>query len=303
MGGPRAVAELSLRTFDKRGVEISGPTAIKRDQKASSSRRTSDPAPGQLRSLVGLKNLGNTCYMNSCIQCLSHTENLRALLQTAMDNRQINQQSRYKGGVAKAMTELVGRLYRGAPRTAEVPKDLKREMGRVHRMFAGFAQQDSQELLRYLLDGLHEDTNRIKGTVKWQELKDIDGESDENKAARYWENHVERNDSPITDLFTGQLMSVLTCGACGHRSASFDPVMDVSVPLVKPSGRKVEQLNTLKKCLDEYVAEELLQKMEQVYCSKCKAHKDHTKSLSFARLPKILVVHLKRFERNRKLTT
>ena len=112
-----------------------------------------------------------------------------------------------------------------------------------------------------------------------EELKDIDGESDENKAARYWENHVERNDSPITDLFTGQLMSVLTCRACGHRSASFDPVMDVSVPLVKPSGRKMQQLNTLTKCLDEYVAEELLQKMEQVYCSKCKDHKDHTKSL------------------------
>jgi CRP-like cAMP-binding protein len=306
MGGARAVADLSLRTFDKRGVEISGPTAVKRDQKSNSGRRSahgSGSSPGQLRSLVGLKNLGNTCYMNSCIQCLSHTENLRPLLQTAMDNRQINQQSRYKGGVAKAMTELVSRLYRGVPRTAEVPKDLKREMGRVHRMFAGFAQQDSQELLRYLLDGLHEDTNRIKGKVKWEELKDIDGESDENKAARYWENHVERNDSPITDLFTGQLMSVLTCRSCGHRSASFDPVMDVSVPLVKPSGRKMEQLNTLKKCLDEYVAEELLQKMEQVYCSKCKDHKDHTKSLSFARLPKILVVHLKRFERNRKLTT
>ena len=307
MGGPLPLSELPLRTYDKRGVELTGPTAVKRDQKSSSRSSEPAPAPGKRkssgRSLVGLKNLGNTCYMNSCIQCLSHTEDLRPKLQTAMDNRQINQQSRYKGGVAKAMTELVVRLNRGAPKTAEVPKDLKREMGRVHRMFAGFAQQDSQELLRYLLDGLHEDTNRIKGKVKWEELKDIEGESDENKAARYWENHSVRNDSPITDLFTGQLMSVLKCKACGHRSASFDPVMDVSVPLVKPSGRKMESLNTLKKCLDEYVAEELLQKMEAVYCSKCKDHKSHTKSLSFARLPKVLVVHLKRFERNRKLTT
>ena len=291
VGGGRALAELPLRTFDKRGVEVTGPTAVKKELKSGSGERSSaEPArkkdtPG--RSLVGLKNLGNTCYMNSCLQCLSHTEDLRPLLQSAMDNRQINQQSRYKGGVAKAMTELVAKMYRGAPRTAEAPKDLKREMGRVHRMFAGFAQQDSQELLRYLLDGLHEDTNRIKGKIKWEELKDIDGEVDENKAARYWENHSVRNDSPITDLFTGQLMSVLKCQGCGHRSASFDPVMDVSVPLVKPTAKKVEPLNTLKKCMDEYVAEELLQKMEAVYCSKCKDHKAHTKSLSFSRLPKV----------------
>ena len=300
LGGAQQLKELPLRTFDKRGVEVSGPTAKPSSARAARRVGAGGGVNGERRSLVGLKNLGNTCYMNSCVQCLSHTEDLRVKLLAARDGKEINQASRYKGKVAFAMTELVKNLHRGPPKSACVPRELKREMGHVHRMFAGFAQQDSQEFLRYLLDALEEDTNRVRGKLRWEELKDIDRESDENKAARYWEYHASRNNSPITDLFTGQLMSVLKCQACSHRSASFDPVMDLSVPLVKANGRGA--LRTLTDCLDEFVAEELLQKMEAVYCSRCKDHQNHTKALSVARLPKILVVHLKRFEPRRKIT-
>jgi hypothetical protein len=60
---------------------------------------------------------------------------------------------------------------------------------------------------------------------------------------------------------------------------------------------------TLAACLEQYVSEELMQGMDEAYCSKCKKHGPAKKRLSFARLPRVLVVHLKRFEPRRKLTT
>ena len=70
-----------------------------------------------------------------------------------------------------------------------------------------------------------------------QELKDIDGELDEDKAERYWQNHISRNDSVVMDLFGGQLMSELNCCKCRNRSVSFDPFMDLSVQLVRAGAR------------------------------------------------------------------
>ena len=63
----------------------------------------------------------------------------------------------------------------------------------------------------------------MREKLKWVELKDIDHEPDEDKAARYWDNHTSRNDGVIMDLFGGQLMSELNCCKCRYRSASFDP--------------------------------------------------------------------------------
>jgi ubiquitin C-terminal hydrolase len=79
------------------------------------------------------------------------------------------------------------------------------------------------------------DSNRIRGKLKWEELKDIDGETDKAKQERYWKNHKQRNDSPITDIFTGQLMSELVCQKCQHRSLNFDPFEDISVELKRLS--------------------------------------------------------------------
>ena len=57
----------------------------------------------------------------------------------------------------------------------------------------------SQELLSFLLDGLHEDLNRVKCKPD-AEAKDGDGRSDEDIADEYWQNHLARNDSIIVDL-------------------------------------------------------------------------------------------------------
>ena len=76
-------------------------------------------------------------------------------------------------------------------------------ISRYSQNFSGFQQQDSQELLAFLLDGLHEDLNRVVNKP-YDELKDSDGRPDDVVAQEAWENHVRRNKSVIVDLFHGK---------------------------------------------------------------------------------------------------
>ncbi|CAB1348315.1 unnamed protein product, partial [Coregonus sp. 'balchen'] len=116
--------------------------------------------------------------------------------------------------------------------------------------FNGFQQQDSQELLAFLLDGLHEDLNRVH-EKPYVELKDSNGRPDWEVALEAWENHLRRNRSIVVDLFHGQLKSQVKCKTCGHISARFDPFNFLSLPLPMDSSMHLEitgedwDLNTL----------------------------------------------------------
>lgn len=96
-----------------------------------------------------------------------------------------------------------------------------------------------QELLAFLLDGLHEDLNRVP-VKPYSELEDSDGRPDLIVAQEAWENHVLRNKSIIVDLFHGQLKSKVTCKVCGHESVRFDPFTYLSLPLPMESSVRIE---------------------------------------------------------------
>lgn len=86
--------------------------------------------------------------------------------------------------------------------------------------------------MSYLLDGLHEDLNRVINKPIVQEVESK-GRPDEIVAAESWENHLKRNDSIIVDLFHGQFKSKIICPSqsCGKVSITFDPFQMVSLPI------------------------------------------------------------------------
>ncbi len=100
-------------------------------------------------------------------------------------------------------------------------------------------QQDSHELLAFLLDGLHEDLNRI---IKkpYVELGSHVGKTDEVFAEESWQDHKKRNDSIIVDIFHGLLKSTLNCLLCKEISIKFDPFCYLSLPLPSKKERLVE---------------------------------------------------------------
>ncbi|KAJ8458085.1 hypothetical protein OPV22_031011 [Ensete ventricosum] len=172
----------------------------------------------------------------NAIQCLVHTPEFARYFRE--DYRQeINWQNPLGmvGELALAFGELLRKLW--APgRTPVSPRPFKTKLARFAPQFSGNNQHDSQELLAFLLDGLHEDLNRVKHKP-YIKSKDTDGRPDEEVADEYWANHIARNDSIIVDVCQGQYKSTLVCPVCGKVSVTFDPFMYLSLPLQSASTR------------------------------------------------------------------
>ncbi|KAK4262966.1 hypothetical protein QN277_028451 [Acacia crassicarpa] len=189
-----------------------------------------DPYRGERNGLAGLQNLGNTCFMNSALQCLVHTPPLaNYFLQDYSEEINVDNPLGMHGELALAFGELLRKLW-SSGRTAVAPRAFKGKLGRFAPQFSGYNQHDSQELLAFLLDGLHEDLNRVK-QKPYIETKDSDGRPDEEVAYECWKNHIARNDSLIVDVCQGQYKSTLVCPVCGKISITFDPFMYLSLPL------------------------------------------------------------------------
>lgn len=193
------------------------------------------------KGIVGLSNLGNTCYMNSALQCLVHIPELRDYFLYNGYGAEINTNNPlgYGGRVAQAFAGLIQTLFGESISeiTAYSPRNFKSVIGHYNSMFAGFLQQDSQEFMAFLLDGLHEDLNRIleKPYVEKPELSPGDDVNNFNVikelAENTWDKHKMRNDSMIIDLFVGMYKSTLVCPQCNNISITFDPYNDLTLPL------------------------------------------------------------------------
>ncbi|KAK9696974.1 hypothetical protein RND81_08G007400 [Saponaria officinalis] len=227
-----------------KGVSRNGNLELSQVQTLTSPLQESNNLPetsgvttrGASVGLTGLLNLGNTCFMNSAIQCLVHTPEFANYFRE--DYRgEINWQNPMGmvGELALAFGELLRKLW--APgRTPIAPRPFKAKLSRFASQFSGYNQHDSQELLAFLLDGLHEDLNRVKDKP-YVQSKDADGRPDEEVADEYWANHKARNDSIIVDVCQGQYKSTLVCPVCAKISVTFDPFMYLSLPLQSTATR------------------------------------------------------------------
>ncbi|XP_067874408.1 ubiquitin carboxyl-terminal hydrolase 8 [Heterodontus francisci] len=276
---PRVNRETKPSGYSK--TEISSPSA--------SQIRNLNPVYGGMgRALTGLRNLGNTCYMNSILQCLCNTPRLAEYFNKNYYQQDINRSNilGHKGEVAEEFGVIMKTLWSGQYKCIS-PRDFKGRIGKINDTFAGYVQQDSQELLLFLMDGLHEDLN--KADRKRYKEENTDGLDDTRAADLAWQKHKLLNESIIVALFQGQFKSTVQCLTCHKRSRTFEAFMYLSLPL--PSSSKC----SLQDCLKLFSKEEKLTDNNRFHCSNCKAHRDSTKKLEIWKLPPILLVHLKRF--------
>jgi ubiquitin carboxyl-terminal hydrolase 4/11/15 len=181
--------------------------------------------------ITGLQNLGNTCFMNSALQCLSHTEELtRYFLQNnyLMDLNSKNPLGT-GGKLAKAYADLLKDLWYGKTQSV-APWNFKKTLSMFAPQFVGYQQHDAHELLCYILDGLHEDLNKVKQKPYFEDT-DAKGRPDQEVANESWQRHLARNQSVILNMCHGQYKSTVVCPKCNNSSVTFDPFNTLSLPI------------------------------------------------------------------------
>ncbi len=206
---------------------LSGPVTRGRTQKS-----------GRTLGCVGLSNLGNTCYMNAALQCVRSVEELTKYFLSKEWKQELNKDNvlAHNGDVAATYAHLLEDIYRSPAPASVTPRQFKNTIGRYAPSFSGYGQQDSQEFVGFLLDGLQEDLSRIK---KKPYIEKPDSTDDmindpgaiQRMAEQVWDITKKRDDSVIADLFTGLYKSTLVCPECGKISITFDPFNNLTLPL------------------------------------------------------------------------
>ncbi|XP_055366830.1 ubiquitin carboxyl-terminal hydrolase 31 isoform X1 [Betta splendens] len=195
----------------------------------------------------GLKNHGNTCFMNAILQCLSNTELFAEylVLEHYRGEEELDEDKpktngvhlQMKGPLAKGeVTEQLSGLVRALwtfEYTPQHSRDFKNVVSKNATQFKGNAQHDAQEFLLWLLDRVHEDINTVNPNIRppikppiEEDDQSIEGPSPPLSAGSF-----------VQELFQAQYRSSLTCPHCQKQSNTFDPFLCISLPIPLPHTR------------------------------------------------------------------
>jgi ubiquitin C-terminal hydrolase len=248
---------------------------------------------------TGLANLGNTCYINSCLQILSHCYELNELLDIVIGNVNNNDEGIFLVEWKKLKDLMWSKNCIISPnRFINIIQQISRKKNRD--LFTGFAQNDLPEFLIFIFDCFHDALTRkvemnISGTSK-NETDDLAKEC-YNMIKKIYSN----NYSEMIELFFGIHVSVIQNNEYVNQSLTPEPFNLINLPL--PINEK-SQTCSIYDCFDLYTIPEYLEGSNAWYNEKTKSKENVYKSIKFWSLPNILIIDFKRFNnQNKKINT
>ncbi|KAF9361453.1 Ubiquitin carboxyl-terminal hydrolase 16 [Mortierella sp. AD094] len=250
---PAASVAISKKTKGSTDTTISsGSNAVVVTAKSKAKTKVSAP---------GLQNLGNTCFFNSVVQVLTETKSLKSILSgneseaLSFPNSPAAKTDAGLGPLTISLKEFLRTMWKQQGGTVS-PRELFTQIGKKWKVFRGFRQQDSQELMRYLFDGvkqeeldmikrqLSEEDNKGEKQHKDAEVNGHDSAADEvsNGDKDFEKKKPDKTVGAtpkyvpfIDSCFSGKLVSVIVCDACKKCSYATEDFFDLSLPVRGPA--------------------------------------------------------------------
>lgn len=251
----------------------------------------------EVNGLSGLDNIGNTCFFNAALQCLSGTKGLcsyllkKKFIDIVKQNRLRILKNKYDNHqeltdetiIKKTFTFQLYRIIKGLweDNCTVMPKTLHEMLMFKHREFYGLRQCDSHEFLIILLDELHEE---CKKQIELNVPSSLTSEL-EIQFYDFMKNSICKDYSFITRLFYGISLSTLQCSKCSNIVTTFEKFM--TLPLAVSDKHE----ESVYDCITRYGQDEMI----DCACEKCKSTVPMLKKIFIWESPKYLIIHLKRF--------
>ncbi|OQS02123.1 ubiquitin specific peptidase 38 [Thraustotheca clavata] len=219
--------------------------------------------PRQVEGLVGLRNIGNSCYMNAVLQALYMTTQMQTLF---MGPAQTTQKRKFSSSkLLLDQFRLILREMKSSTSGVLDSTTMQRFRSSLDQEYQSTRQQDAAEFLNYLLDAL--------------------------------ETQIEKPASEVlAKVFQGTTERKITCQVCNSVSETIESFSDVNVPIPN-QGTGIPSLSQLLSA--QFEPEELSERYGNAYfCDKCNQHCDATKVMKIRSGPNVLIVSINRFQYN-----
>ena len=258
--------------------------------------------------LVGLKNIGATCYMNATLQCFCHIEGFINFFKYS--HQPINIAKIDKNKLTSSFKLLIEKLWPNNVNTFSskryyAPEEFKNKISKMNPLFKGVAANDAKDLVNFIIMTLHEELNKVKEiNINYCNSISLDQSNPQLMFNYFSQNFVKQNQSIISDLFYGVNCNITNCNECGMKTYNYQTYFFIVFPLEEVRkfvcGNQMNNYyfnnNTVNiyNCFDYDKKINILDGANTMYCNYCKRTCSNSMCTILTTGPEILILLLNR---------